>query len=162
MLRYAQTVTLFIQKSRSLLIQPAGLRNSKRNTISSNNNRKDERETVHLFFINFRFLKNPLTPANDIIIRIEPEIMRIVMGSEKKITPRKIAKIILADDINEPAVALICLYPAVRSTCPIKESTAIIRICSIKMPAGITNLFISIMPATAEPIVNMYKRIVCV
>jgi len=85
------------------------LRNSRKNTISSNKTGKDEQETVHLFFVIFRLLKKPLIPASEIIIRIEPDIILKESGSEKKITPRNIAKTILAEETSEPAVALMLL-----------------------------------------------------
>ena len=93
------------------------MKNSRRNTISSNAADKDERETVHLFLFNIhrfhRFLKRPFTPASEIIIRSEPVMIRSVTGSENITAPRNIAKTIREEDIMEPAVALTHLYPVV-------------------------------------------------
>ena len=89
------------------------MKNSRRNTISSNAADRDERGTVHLFFNIRRFLKRPFTPASEIIIRSEPAMIRGVTGSENITAPRIMAKTIRDEDIIEPAVALTHLYPVV-------------------------------------------------
>ncbi len=60
-------------------------------------------------FLFFRYLKNPLMPASETIIIIEPAAILGVNGSEKITTPKIIAKIILEDETRDPGAASIYL-----------------------------------------------------
>ena len=60
-------------------------------------------------FLFFRYLKKPFTPARAMRINTEPVIILIFRGSEKIVTPKIMAKIILDDETREPGAASIYL-----------------------------------------------------
>ena len=107
---------------------------------------------ILILFLFFRYRKKPFTPAREIIIITDPVIILKVTGSEKTVTPKIIAKIILDEETSDPGAALIYLYPMVINNWPIKEITAMNKIYNKNLPDGMIKDAAASVPLMRVPI----------